>query len=47
MDTIIIGFFLRELYGLTCCACGIGSAFLYGKTKETVKIPADPEFGTT
>jgi hypothetical protein len=36
MDTGIIGFFLRELYGLSCCTCDIGNAFLYGKTKEKV-----------
>jgi hypothetical protein len=34
MDTIRIGFFLGELYGLSCCTCDIGNAFLYGKTKE-------------
>jgi hypothetical protein len=31
MDTVRIVFFLRELYGLSCCACDIGNA-LYGKT---------------
>jgi hypothetical protein len=36
MDTVRIGFFLGELYGLSCCACGIGCTFLYGKTKEKV-----------
>jgi hypothetical protein len=45
MDTVRIGFFLRELYGLSCCACYIGNAFLYGKTKEKVYITAGPEFG--
>jgi hypothetical protein len=34
MDTVIIGFFLGELYGLSCCACDIGNAFLYGKQKR-------------
>jgi hypothetical protein len=29
MDTVRIGFFLGELYGLSCCACDIGNAFLY------------------
>jgi hypothetical protein len=38
MDTVRIGFFLGELYGLSCCACDIGNAFLYGKTKEKVDI---------
>ena len=47
MDTIRIGFFLGELYGLSCCACDIGNAFLYGKTKEKVYITAGPEFGST
>ena len=36
MDKVRIGFFLGELYGLSCCACDIGNAFLYGKTKEKV-----------
>jgi hypothetical protein len=47
MDTIRIGFFLGELYGLSCCACDIGNAFLYGKTKEKVYLTAGPEFGST
>jgi hypothetical protein len=34
MDTVRIGFFLGELYGLLCCACDIGNAFLYGKQKR-------------
>jgi hypothetical protein len=45
MDTVRIGFFLGELYGLSCCACDIGNAFLYGKIKEKVYITAGPEFG--
>jgi hypothetical protein len=45
MDTVRIGIFLGELYGLSCCACDIGNAFLHGKTKEKVYITADPEFG--
>jgi hypothetical protein len=44
MDTVRIGFFLGELYGLSCCACDIGNAFVYGKTKEKVYIIASPEF---
>jgi hypothetical protein len=47
MDTIRIGFFLGELYGLSCCACDIGNAFLYGKTKEKVYITAGLEFGSS
>jgi hypothetical protein len=34
LDTVIIGFFLEELYGLSYCACDIGNAFSYRKTKE-------------
>jgi hypothetical protein len=45
MDTVRIGFFLGVLYGLSCCACDIGNAFIYGKAKEKVYITADPEFG--
>jgi hypothetical protein len=45
MNTIRIEFFLGELYGLSCCACDIGNAFLYAKTKEKVYITAVPEFG--
>jgi hypothetical protein len=44
MDTVRIGFSLRELYGLSCCACDIRNAFIYGKTKEKVRITASPEF---
>jgi hypothetical protein len=33
------------LYRLSCCACDIGNAFLYGKTKEKVYITAGLEFG--
>jgi hypothetical protein len=32
MDILRIVFFLGELYGLSCCACDIGNAFLYRKT---------------
>jgi Reverse transcriptase (RNA-dependent DNA polymerase) len=46
MDIVRIGFFLGELYGLSCCACDIGNTFLYGKTKEKVYVTAGPEFGT-
>jgi hypothetical protein len=38
---------LLRLYGLSCCACEIGNAFSYGKTKEKVYITAGPEFGTS
>jgi hypothetical protein len=45
MDTVRIGFFLGELYGLSCYAFDIGNAFLYGKTKEKIYITSGPEFG--
>jgi hypothetical protein len=45
MDTVRIEFFSGELYGLSCCTCDIGNAFLYGKTKQKVCITADPEYG--
>jgi hypothetical protein len=45
MDTVRIGVFLGEQYGLSCCGCDIGNAFLYGKTKEKVYITAGSEFG--
>jgi hypothetical protein len=47
MDTVRIGFFLGELYGLSCCACDIRNAFSYGKTKEKVYITSGPEYGAT
>jgi hypothetical protein len=47
MDTVRIGFFLGGLYGLSCCACDIGNAFLYEKTEEKVYITACPEFGAS
>jgi hypothetical protein len=34
MDTVGIGLFLGELYGLSCCACDIGNACLYGNEKN-------------
>jgi hypothetical protein len=34
VDTVRFGFFLVELYGLSCCVCDIGNAFLYGKLKR-------------
>jgi hypothetical protein len=46
MDTVRTGFFSGELYGLSRCACDIGNAFLYGKTKEKVYITAGSDFGT-
>jgi Reverse transcriptase (RNA-dependent DNA polymerase) len=46
MDTVRIGFFVGELYGISCFACDIGNVFLYGKTNEKVYNTAGPEFGT-
>ena len=34
MDTVRIGFFLGEIYGLSCCACDIGNAFYMVKLKK-------------
>jgi hypothetical protein len=47
MDTLKIGFSIGELYVLSCCACDIGNALLYGKTREKANIPAGPEFGAS
>jgi Reverse transcriptase (RNA-dependent DNA polymerase) len=47
MDTVRIGFFLGEFYGLSCCVCDIGNAFSFGKTKEKVYITAGPDFGAS
>jgi len=47
MDTARVGFFLGELYGLSCCACDIGNAFPYGKTKEQAYITSGTEFGAS
>jgi hypothetical protein len=46
MDTVRIGFFLGELYGLSCCKCDIRNAFLHEKPKEKVYITTVPEFGS-
>jgi hypothetical protein len=45
MDTGRIEFFLEELYRLSCFACDIVNAFLYGKIKDKVYITSGPEFG--
>jgi hypothetical protein len=47
VDTVRIGFFLGEMYGLSCCTCDIVNAFLYRKTKEKVFITDGPEFGAS
>jgi Reverse transcriptase (RNA-dependent DNA polymerase) len=46
MDTVRVGIFLWELYGLSCCARDIWECLLYGKTRKKVYITAGPEFGT-
>jgi hypothetical protein len=46
MDTIRIGLFLGELYGLSCCACDFGNNFLYRKNKQKVAITTGPKFHT-
>jgi Reverse transcriptase (RNA-dependent DNA polymerase) len=47
MDTVRIGFFIGELYGLSFCAYDSGNNLLHGKTKEKVYITAGSKFGTT
>jgi hypothetical protein len=47
MDTVRIGFFLGELYGLSCCACDIGNVFLNEKINDKVYITAVTEFGAS
>jgi hypothetical protein len=44
MDTLRIGRFLGDPYGLSCCECDIGNTFLHEKI-EKVYITAGPEFG--
>jgi hypothetical protein len=43
MHIVRIGFFLGEVYGISCWATDIGIAFFYVKTKEKA-ITASPEF---
>ncbi len=45
MESVRSGFFLGELYGLLVSAGDVGSAFLYGRTRELIYIIAGPEFG--
>ena len=47
MDTVRIGFYLGELYGLSCCVSDIVNVFLYGKTKEEAYIIVGSEFGAS
>jgi hypothetical protein len=47
MDTVRIGFFLGELYGLSCCACAHVTLEVLSYTKkEQVYITAASEFGS-
>jgi hypothetical protein len=46
MDTVRIGIFLGEPHELSCCACDIGNASVYGQTKNKVYIASENEFGT-
>jgi hypothetical protein len=45
MYTVRVGFFLELLYRLSCRACYIWNASMYGKTEEQVCRTADPVFG--
>ena len=45
LDTVRLGFQIAEMNGLQACAADIGTAFLYGNTKEKVYIIAGKEFG--
>jgi len=45
IGTIHLAFQLAIMNGLQACAANVGTAFLYGKTKERVYITAGKEFG--
>ena len=45
IEAIRLGFFMGELFGLTCVAGDVGNAYLNAKTKEKVYLVAGPEFG--
>ena len=45
LDTVRLGFQLAAMNDLLVCAADVGSAFLYGYTKEKVYVIAGPEFG--
>ena len=45
LDTIRLGFQLAAMNDLLVCAADVGTAFLYGYTKEKVYVIAGPEFG--
>ena len=45
IEAIRLGFFMGELFGLTCVAGDVGNAYLNAHTKEKVYLVAGPEFG--
>ena len=45
LDTVRLGFQLAAMNDLLVCAADVGTAFLYGYTKEKVYVIAGPEFG--
>jgi hypothetical protein len=45
ISSVRLGFLIAELNGLQVCAADIGTAFLYGRTREKVFIKAGREFG--
>ena len=45
LDTVRLAFQIAQMRGLQVCAADVGTAFLYGKTKEKVYIRAGKEFG--
>ena len=45
IDTVRLAFQLASLNGLKVCAADVGTAFLYGLTKEKVYVIAGKEFG--
>ena len=45
LDTVRLAFQIAQMLQLLVCAADVGTAFLYGKTKEKVYITAGKEFG--
>ena len=45
LDTVRLAFQIAQMQQLLVCAADVGTAFLYGKTKEKVYIVAGKEFG--
>ena len=44
LDTVRLGFQLAAMNDLLVCAADVGTAFLYGTTREKVYVVAGPEF---